>query len=443
MAKHNKSTTKQLRILSQSAMLEESQTPYLIRTSMLIICFSFIAFVGWSAVTQIKEMARTTGEITPSSHVQIIQHLEGGIVEEILVHDDDLVKAGQVLLKLQGENVQGDYKRIRAKFKDLEFKMARLRTFLTSDPTHIQSIREKYSNEGSRTDSKILEGMIKAYEQEQEVIKQQLTQKQKQVSLYKKELATAQKALEIAETAFATQEELYQERLVPETTYLGALREINNQRGEVDSLHIKIQQALDTIKEYEWRLQSMGSTTKEQALQRLGDLEGEFQETRELMAKLQKQIDRLAIRSPVAGIVKGLEIHTVGGVIAPGSPIMEIVPVESELQAEIRISPNDIGHIKAGHSAIVKVTSYDFSRYGSIDGKVTGLSATTFTGEKGQTFYKGIVTMDKNYVGKTPGQNIILPGMIVNVDIITGEKSLLAYFLKPIHKALSSSFTER
>ncbi len=443
MKKTNKSPKNQLRILSQSAMLEEARTPYLIRTSMLVICFSFMAFIIWAAVTQIKEMARATGEITPSSHVQFIQHFEGGIVDEILVQDDDQVKAGQVLLRLLGDNVQSDFHRLQAKVINLEFKSAGLRTYLSGDTRFTEAVRIKYPDATDSSHAEILAGMIKAHEQEKQVLGQQLTQKQKQVRLFRKELTTAEKALEIAETAFATQEELYEERLVPETTYLSALRDINSQRGEIGSLEIKIQQALDTISEYEWRLQSMESNARDQALQSLGKLDSDYTESRELLVKLQKQIDRLSVRSPVAGIVKGLEIHTLGGVIAPGSRLMEIVPVESELRAEIRISPNDIGHIKIGYPAIVKVTSYDFSRYGTIDGIVSGLSATTFTEEKGQAYYKGIVSMEKKYVGSSPGENVILPGMIVNVDIITGEKSLLAYFLKPIHKALNSSFSER
>ena len=122
---------------------------------------------------------------------------------------------------------------------------------------------------------------------------------------------------------------------------------------------------------------------------------------------------------------------------------MEIVPANSELLAEVKISPNDIGHIKVGFPVIIKITSYDFSRYGSINGTVTGLSATTFANERGRTFYKGIISLEQTYVGNNPEQNLILPGMIVNADIITGDKSLLAYFLKPIHKALNSAFSER
>lgn len=445
MVQKPRTTTEQLRILSQSAMLEEARTPYLIRTSILIICFSFITFVVWAALTQIKELAWTTGEIKPSSHIQIIQHLEGGIVEEITVRDDDLVKAGQILLRMSGENTRSEFQRLQGKTADLEMRISRLKGFIAGDDVRAATGTDKRVNQDTATNAhlEILEGMIRAHQQEQEVLNQQRIQKQKQVGILNQELITAQKALQLAEAAFAHQEALYRERLVPETTYLSALRDINTQRGGIEAQRIKIQQAKDTINESEWRLRSNDSTAKDTARQQLVTLESEYNENKEIFARLQKQMDRLAVRSPVDGIVKGLEVHTVGGVVAPGSKLMEVVPVQSELLAEIRISPSDIGHIKMGFPAKVKVTSFDFSRYGTIDGTVTGLSATTFTEPQGQTYYKGIVTLAKNYVGEAPGENIILPGMIVNADIITGQKSLLAYLLKPIHKALNSSFGER
>lgn len=442
MARKNRDKTEQLRILSQSVMLEEARTPYLIRTTMLIICLAFFIFVAWAAYTKIKEMARTSGEIVPSSYVQSIQHLEGGIVDEILVRDDEAVKKGQVLLRLGGESVRSDYERVATKLRLLNLRAARLRAFISGDRNEFDRLGKEY-NEDNSTEKDILTSMIDSLQREQEVLKQQLIQKKEQKKLLQQELATARKTLKIAKTAFATQDKLYKERLVAETTYLAVVRDMNEQQGQVNSLEIKINQAEDAINEYQWRLQSIVTDARDKALQQLGAIESDRAETMEIKEKLEQQIARLAIRSPVDGLVKGLEVHTVGGVIAPGRQLMEIVPAGSELFAEVKISPNDIGHIKVGFPVIVKITSYDFSRYGSINGTVSGLSATTFANEHGQTFYKGMVTLEKNYVGNNPERNLILPGMIVNANIITGEKSLLAYFLKPIHKALNSAFSER
>ena len=441
MARKNRDKTEQLRILSQSAMLEEARTPYLVRTTMLIICLAFFIFVTWTAFTKIKEMARTTGEIIPSSYIQSIQHLEGGIVKEILVRDDDSVKKGQVLIRLEGENVHADYKRVLAKLHHLRLKAARLRAFISGNREEFNRLSKKISRHSTEED--LLASMLDGLKRQQEILNQQLNQKKEQKKLLEEQLETAKKALQIAKTAFKTQNQLYKERLVAETTYLAVVREMNQQQGQVNQLTVKVNQAREAISEYEWRLQSLLVETRNKALEKLGSIEGEMAETEALQKKLADQIARLDIRSPVDGLVKGLEVHTIGGVIAPGRQLMEIVPAGSDLLAEVKISPNDIGHIKVGYPVIVKITSYDFSRYGAINGTVTGLSATTFANQHGQTFYKGMISLEKNYVGNTEGQNMILPGMIVNADIITGEKSLLAYFLKPIYKAMNSAFSER
>ncbi len=442
MLRKSKDSTNQLRLLSQSVMLEEARAPYLIRTTMLLVCFCFIAFVAWASLAQITERATAIGEIVPSEYVQSLQHLEGGIVEKILVRDDMIVKKGEVLIRLRGEGIQSDLKRYRKKTQLVNLQIARYNTFLSEDQTEFNRL-SNMDPEAAFSQRQMLRGMIESSQREQEVIKHQITQKKEQLKLLNRELATAKEGLVIAQTAFATQDKLFKERLVSETTYLAVVKDKNEQQGRVDTLTIKILQAKDLISEYEYRLQASISTTRDSVLQKLEIAEADRMESTEMIDKLSQQANRLDIRSPVDGIVKGLEIHTVGGVISPGSKLMEIVPSKGELFAEIKISPNDIGHITVGHPVIIKVTSYDFSRYGSIEGKVSGLSATTFSTDRGQTFYKGLVTLEKNHVGDNPKRNVILPGMIVNVDIITGTKSLLAYFLKPIHKAFNSAFTER
>ena len=425
----------QLRLLGLTAVLEEATTPYLIRTSTLIISLAFISFLIWTGFAKIKEVARTVGEIVPSGHIQVIQHLEGGMVEEILVQEDELVKKGQILLRIRGESIRADLNRLITRQKDIRERQDRLKGFLDA--------RVLNKNDTSKGDYNILSGMLVAQQHEKEVLKEQIIQKNEQIRLLKQEKKTIEKNLKIAEQSFRTQKELYEERLVPQTNYLNALQEITARRGQLETMDIQISQAEYSVKEFEWRMQSQDSKTRDGVLQQLGLVESELIENEELINKLKTQINRLELRSPAHGIVKGLEVHTIGGVIPPGLPLMEIVPLDEELLAEVKVAPADIGHIKKGDHVTVKVTTFDFSRYGAIDGTITGLSATTFTSEQGAPYYKGIIKLDKHYVGNDPEMNKVLPGMIVNADVITGEKSLLAYLLKPIHRSLNSAFIER
>lgn len=444
MTKKNKQDkNQQLRLLGLTSVLEEATTPYLIRTTTFIVSLVFLSFLVWTGFAKIKEVARTVGEIVPSGHVQIIQHLEGGIVDEILVQEDELVEKGQILLRIRGESIKADLDRLTSRQKLLDQRRQRLTAFLNSsaDQNGTEDRATPIDISGSEND--ILSGMLLAKENEKQVLKEQITQKNEQIRLLKREKKTIQKNLSIAEQSFQTQKELYEERLVPQTNYLNALQEINARKGQLDSMAIQIRQAEQAVKEFEWRLQSQDSKSKDDVLQQIGSVKSELSENNEMINKLKKQINRLELRSPAHGIVKGLEVHTIGGIIPPGQPLMEIVPLNEELIAEIKISPADIGHIQKGDHVTVKVTTFDFSRYGSINGSVAVLSATTFTDEQGAPFYKGLIKLEQNYVGNNPEMNKVLPGMIVNADIITGEKSLLAYLLKPIHRSLNSAFIER
>lgn len=433
-------SNKQLRLLGQSAMLEEARTPYLIRLTMLIVCLVVLAFICWAAVSRIKEVARTVGEIVPAGQVQVVQHLEGGIVESIAVEDDQLVEAGEVLLVIEGEDIKAEISRLSMRQKLLGQRRDRLQRYLEATAGAGDEGQKVEIAAGQR---RILEGMLQAHRTEKSVIEQQIAQKSDQIALLGEERQTEQKNLEIAEASFKTQEQLYQERLVPEYVYLNALQEVNNRRGRLAAIEVEIRQAEQAVREYRWRLQAIASTSREQALQELGLIEDEIVENEIILERLRKQVERLEVRSPVRGVVKGLEVHTRGGVVAPGQKLMEIVPLDIELVAEVRIQPVDIGHIQIGSPVNVKITAYDPSRYGSIDGTITGLSATTFAEPQGSPYYKGLIRLSQNFVGEQPGRNRIMPGMIVNADIITGEKSILAYLLKPIHLSMQSAFGER
>ncbi|MBU0859625.1 MAG: HlyD family efflux transporter periplasmic adaptor subunit, partial [Alphaproteobacteria bacterium] len=155
------------------------------------------------------------------------------------------------------------------------------------------------------------------------------------------------------------------------------------------------------------------------------------------------RVQRLAVKAPVNGLVKGLSVNTIGGVVQPGQALMEIIPMDENLVVEVRIPPRYIGPLKVGQAVQVKVSSYDFSRYGSVTGTLDFISATTFIGENGERFYRGRVLLDKNFVGAPAQKNILMPGMTVMADIVTGNKTILEYLLKPVHRAMLSSFSER
>ena len=196
------------------------------------------------------------------------------------------------------------------------------------------------------------------------------------------------------------------------------------------------------IGEFNNRLQSLSSNHNNDVSERLDQLMEKKAENAELIDKLQGRVARLEIVAPVKGVVKGLELNTVGAVVRPGETLMDIVPMDESLVIQVKIPPQHIGHIEVGQKVEVKFSSFDFSRYGVVPGKLDRISATTFTGANGERYYQGRILLDRNYVGQSKA-NRVLPGMTVMAEIITGRKTLLDYLLKPVHNALKTAFSER
>ena len=161
------------------------------------------------------------------------------------------------------------------------------------------------------------------------------------------------------------------------------------------------------------------------------------------IARLRDRVNRHNIKSPVRGVVKGLAVNTIGGVVPSGGVIAEIVPLEEDLIVEARLSPADIGHLDIGQLAAIKVQTFDFARFGSIQGTLENISATTFKDQDGSVYYKGIIKLNQSHVGSDPNSNLILPGMTVDVDVTTGDRTLLRYLLRPVYESLDRAFGER
>ena len=225
--------------------------------------------------------------------------------------------------------------------------------------------------------------------------------------------------------------------------FLDIQKQLNQIRGELNGVDSDMSQAKNAITEYQNRLSSLNAKAIDEAYQQLNQVSTDLAQVDEVIHKLSTQIDKLNIKSPSYGYVKGIKVKTIGGVVEAGKVILEVVPLEGALVVETKIQPRDVGHIKLGQEVKVKISSYDFSRYGTVHGKLEYISATTFINDDGTRYYLGKVSLEKNYVGQDATRNLIIPGMTVEADIVTGTKTILAYLLKPIHTSITTAFTER
>lgn len=436
-----KLSEKQLRYLSQAVQLEEAVNPAIIRTTLMTIGATILCFTVWAGFTNIYEVARTPGEVVPSGYQQVVQHLEGGMVDKILVAEGDIVEQGTPLLEISGTGVIEDLERARARKFAILAQEERLRAYLEGRRPDLSGIDPKYTI--LIADQKnFFETMEGAQRQEQNIITEQISQKRALLQSLQRQMSTARENLAISADLFHKKSELHQKGYLSETKYLEAKQAINAIEGDIAQISSRITSANAEIKEYTGRYASLDLSQDDRVNERLDALIAEKTQHEEVLRKLEDRVSRLVLRSPVRGIVKGLSVNTVGSVIRAGETVLEIVPIDKELVVQVRIPPQHIGHIKPGQHVKVKLSSFDFSKFGLIDGTLDQVSATTFNGEAGDRFYQGKVRLSQNYVGKDKS-NAVMPGMTVMAEIITGRKTILEYLLKPVHNSLKTAFSER
>lgn len=431
----------QLRFLAQSIRLKESASPRLVRATMTVVSLSVLGFIAWAAFANIHEIARTPGEVVPTGFQQVVQHLEGGMVKEILVQEGDTVEKDQIVLRLDGAGVERDLTRATEQGLTLALQEERLRAFIENrQPNFPPEVADR--TDILKDQEAFFTGMTTAREKERAIIAQQIRQKEQSIGALSADLQTARQNFNIISDIYKKRQQMYSQGVMSQVKLLETEQNYNLLQGQIRSINSQIAMANSAIAEYENRLSSLDADTLDAANQQLDGILASRAQNKELIEKLRARVARLEVRAPVRGIVKGLNVNTIGSVVQPGQILMEIIPTDQPLIVSIKIPPRYIGHLRTGQDVQVKCSSFDFSRYGSVKGKLDFISAATFAAENGERYFQGRVKLARNYVGDDP-HNTVMPGMTVMADIITGEKTVLDYLLKPIRNTLSTAFTER
>ena len=440
--KKNKSSNSHLRHLSQAEFLEESVYPPLMRRTIILVALVIIGLVIWSSVSRISEVAIASGEVVPGDYIQLIQHLEGGIIADINVKEGEIVHDGQTLATLDGLNFKKDLSRLKLRQLTLELQAERLSAFVHNSLPEFDKITsdyEKLKNEQLG----MFASMSQSRDSAIEVVEKQINQKKEAINSLKDKQQTLKDSIALLQQEYNMKEKLVAKGAISKVAFLDISKELNELKGKLDEAKSAIVQMNGSIAEFNNRIESLEAQYKESAYTKLEEVKAQLAENNETVEKLTDKVERLQIKSPVNGLVKKIEVTTVGGVISPGQPIMEILPVDENVIVEVKIKPSDIGHIKLGQVADIRVSSFDFSRYGGVKGKLDYISATTFENKDGNKYYVGRVNLTKNYVGNNQNDNIIVPGMTVQANIITGDKTILSYLLKPIKASIDSALSER
>ncbi len=424
-----------------AAVLED--TPHKLRLVFIFWMVTVFAFFLWAALAPIDELVRGDGKVIPGGENQMIQHLEGGIVSAIMVKEGQKVKTDDILLKVDNIKSSSTYESSQYKSSELRARIVRLRAESTggafspsaSDmrdiPMQIMQERSLFISNKERLESQIA-SLRDLYQQKQG----ELIEAQGHISEQKH-------ALDLIREEVAISEPMVAEGIKPRVEFLKLKRELSDVSERYNSVKASIPRLRSAINEITSKTREARSEYVTKARLELNEVATELQRVGAESSALADQVTRTVIKSPINGIVQKLYVNTVGGVIKPGDNLIEIVPTEGGLLIEAKVKPADIAFIYPGQKAVVKVTAYDFSVYGSLDGVVSTISPDTETDEKENVYYIVRVQTNQKYLGTKEKPLKIIPGMMVNVDVITGQKTVLEYILKPLLKAKQYTFSER
>jgi HlyD family type I secretion membrane fusion protein len=428
--------------LNQAIQLEETTPTKIINIAIIFSGVLFIALVLWAHLTQIKEVAATRGEVIPADLIHNVQHLEGGIISEILIRNGDLVRQGETLLRFSPPATMSELEQMHVRYASLLLQQERLQALIENREPDFSDTEKDYPKLANHQKT-IHHAQLKSQLQKVAVIDQQIEQKksEKQRSLNQTDIMKNE--IVLLEEQVTIRERLNKTGVVARDELLTTQIQLSENQREYRQFKDNYNVAITTLSEVRHRRKDVELQFIKDIQIESGQVTNELAEVEQTLIRLTDRANRLNVVAPISGIVQALSINSINAVAEPGKIILRIVPMDDELIIEARILPKDIGHVHIGQSTDVKIDSYDSSRFGSINGKVKHISATTYLDEKNNPYYRAEITLDKSWVGDNPEIMKIIPGMTVAANIETGAKSILAYLLRPVSRGLDNAFTER
>jgi len=418
--------------------------PRVVRMTIWGIIAFFLFLVVWACFAPIDEVTRGEGKAVPSSKVQKIQNLEGGIVAEIYAKEGEVVEIGQPLLRLDETRFASNVGETEADRLSMALRVQRLSAEVEDTPLKIDEELRKAAPSQAASEESLYNSRRQQLRDEIGGLEEQLVQRQQELREYTSKRAQYANSLQLLRQEIAMSEPLVAKGAISQVEILRLRRAEVETRGEMDATGLAIPRAEAAVREVKSKVEETRGKFRSEALTQLNEARTELNKATATSKALDDRVSRTLVTSPVRGIVKQLLVNTIGGVIQPGSDIIEIVPLDDTLVIEAKILPKDIAFLHPGQEATVKFTAYDFTIYGGLKAKLEQISADTITDEdKKTTYYLVRLRTDRSHLGSDEKPLLIIPGMVASVDILTGKKTIMSYLLKPIMKARAEALRER
>jgi len=412
---------------------------------LLLAITSFVViFIVWANFAALDEVTRGDGKVIPSSDIQALQSLDAGVVEKVLVKEGDIVKAGQSLMLLDAIAASSDLGANQARYLGLLASITRLSAEAEGKgtvefPMEVmkgapQSVTEELN--AFRANQQSMNG-------QRNVLEQQMSQRESELREVNTRIADTRGVISLQRQEANMVRPLVKKGSAPKMELLQLERVIKEKTAELNSYTSSVPRIRSSISEAKARIDELETNMKAQAQSELGAKLIEMNEIKERLAALQQRKGRTDLKSPVNGTIQEITVNTIGGVVRPGEDIIKIVPQDDQLIIEAKVSPKDRAFIFPGQKAVIKLTAYDFSIYGGLEGKLVDISADTIEDQEGNTFYRVKLRTDKTELVRKGEVLPITIGMVASVDILTGKKTVMQYLLKPFVKTLGKAMSER
>ena len=427
--------------------------------SMLL--FVLVAII-WAYFAELEEVTSGMGKVIPSSQIQVVSNLEGGIVRELYIREGQQVEKGQELLLIDDTRFLSDLREREQEIAALQGDVRRLKAEVNSiniqedaglawrDQVKVEKVdlefpdafSEQYPGQPEFQRSLFNErlGFVK---NQLSIFGNQIEQREQEVIETNSKIRTLQRGVSLAAREVNMSRPLAREGIVPQVEILRLERQLNEMQGELESTRLLLPKLDASLRENIFKRKEVALTFRSDAQKELNERRNRLVQLQQGEVGLQDRVRRTSVTSPVKGTIKTLNVNTVGGIVQPGVDLVEIVPLEDTLLVEARIEPKDIGFLRPGLEAMVKFTAYDFTIYGGLVGEVEKISADSIQDEEGNTFFLATIRTSESFLGQQTAPLRIIPGMQAGVDIITGKKTVLDYLLKPILRAKQSALRER
>lgn len=428
-------------------LAREDRPPLFASATTILIGLLLVAFVSWSSFAEVDEIARGQGKVIPASKTQIIQASEAGVVQEIAVKIGQTVRKDDLLIRLDNTMNSSSLGEQQAKARALRARIARLKQEQSGQigqPFVCPAELEKSAPQICDNEEKLLVARQENFANKLSVLKSRLEQRQKEYDEANANLDRLNENLTVSDRESTLVNAMAKKGLIAQTEQIRVEREHTELNGQIKLATETIERTKAAIDEAQLQVNEVGLELRQEALNDLTQALADLSVVEETIRGATDRVARTDIRSPVDGIVNTLNVNTLGAFVQPGAVVADIVPTSETLLVEARVSPRDVAFIRPDQDALIKITAYDFSIFGGIEGKVANITADSLVDEKtGEPYYQVRVTTDKSTLQRDGKTYSIIPGMICSVDIKTGRKTILNYLLKPINKAREEAMRER